>query len=281
MVWDKKAFKKLVLRQETKDLIEALIVNQIAAERSTDLISGKGNGLILLLHGGPGTGKTLTAESVAEIAEKPLYRVTCGDIGSEPEEVEQYLNSVLDLGKAWGCVVLLDEADVFLEERSMSDIKRNALVSIFLRILEYHDGIIILTSNRVGTFDEAFKSRIQLALHYPSLTKDKRYEIWTMFISRLRELGEKQVDFSNLEDHRWDLAEYKLNGRQIRNTIQTSRQYVSWKNAKEKMTLNFEILKKIIEISGEFDTYINKLNNGMSPDQLAEEDGLRLAEAKE
>lgn len=281
VVWDKKAFKKLVLRQETKDLIEALIVNQIAAERSTDLISGKGNGLILLLHGGPGTGKTLTAESVAEIAEKPLYRVTCGDIGSEPEEVEQYLNSVLDLGKAWSCVVLLDEADVFLEERSMSDIKRNALVSIFLRILEYHDGIIILTSNRVGTFDEAFKSRIQLALHYPSLTKDKRYEIWTMFISRLRELGEKQVDFSNLEDHRWDLAEYKLNGRQIRNAIQTSRQYVSWKNAKEKMTLNFEILKNIIEISGEFDTYINKLNNGMSPDQLAEEDGLRLAEAKE
>lgn len=85
VVWDKKAFKKLVLKQKTKDLIEALIVNQIAAEKSTDLISGKGNGLILLLHGGPGTGKTLTAESVAEIAERPLYRVTCGDIGSEPE----------------------------------------------------------------------------------------------------------------------------------------------------------------------------------------------------
>lgn len=129
VVWDKKAFKKLVLAQKKKDLIEALIVNQISAEKSTDLISGKGNGLILLLHGGPGTGKTLTAESVAEIAEKPLYRVTCGDIGSEPGEVEQYLNSVLDLGKVWSCVVLLDEADVFLEERSMSEVKRNALVS--------------------------------------------------------------------------------------------------------------------------------------------------------
>ncbi|TGO11334.1 hypothetical protein BTUL_0112g00240 [Botrytis tulipae] len=281
VVWDKKAFKKLVLAQKTKDLIEALIVNQIAAEKSTDLISGKGNGLILLLHGGPGTGKTLTAESVAEIAEKPLYRVTCGDIGSESEEVEQYLNSVLDLGKVWSCVVLLDEADVFLEERSMSDIKRNALVSIFLRVLEYHDGIIILTSNRVGTFDEAFKSRIQLALHYPSLTKVKRCDIWTMFITRLRELGETQVDFADLEDHRWDLANYKLNGRQIRNAIQTSRQFVSWKNAKEKTTLNFEILKQIIEISGEFDVYVNKLNNWMSPDQLAEEDGLRLSEARE
>ncbi|KAF5878921.1 putative aaa family atpase protein [Botrytis fragariae] len=265
VVWDKKAFKKLVLAQKTKDLIEALIVNQIAAEKSTDLISGKGNGLIILLHGGPGTGKTLTTEGVAEIAEKPLYKITYRDIKSKPEEVEQFLNSVLHLGKAWSCFVLLDEADVFLEERSMSDIKRNALVSTFLRVLEYHDGIIILPSNRVGAFDEAFKSRIQLALHYPSLTRDKRYEIWAMFITRLRELGETQVDFSNLEDHRWDLADYKLNGRQIRNAIQISRQYVSWKNAKEKMTLNFEILKEIIEISGEFDTYINKLNNGMSP----------------
>lgn len=62
-------------------------------------------------------------------------------------------------------VVLLDEADVFLEERDMKDLNRNALVSVFLRALEYYNGIVILTSNRVGTFDEAFKSRIQLALH--------------------------------------------------------------------------------------------------------------------
>ena len=48
-------------------------------------------------------------------------------------------------------VVLLDEADVFLEERDMKDLKRNALVSVFLRALEYYDGILILTSNRVGT----------------------------------------------------------------------------------------------------------------------------------
>ena len=89
----------------------------------------------MLLHGGPGTGKTLTAESVAEVAEKPLFRVTCGDIGTKAEEVEKYLQSVLHLAKIWDCVVLLDEADVFLEQRTLNDLERNALVSVFLRIL--------------------------------------------------------------------------------------------------------------------------------------------------
>lgn len=69
-------------------------------------------------------------------AEKPLYPVTCGDIGTNPKEVEEYLESVLNLGKIWGCVVLLDEADVFLEQRSLADLQRNALVSVFLRQLE-------------------------------------------------------------------------------------------------------------------------------------------------
>ncbi len=127
--WNKQAFNNLVVDEDTKELVQALVTSQLAAERGTDLIANKGNGLIILLHGGPGTGKTLTAESVAEIAEKPLYPVTCGDIGTKPEEVEKYLESVFHLGKIWGCVVLLDEADIFLEARTLADLKRNALVS--------------------------------------------------------------------------------------------------------------------------------------------------------
>lgn len=76
----------------------------------------------------------------------PLYSVTCGDIGTKSEIVENYLRSVFALGKKWNCglmqwdsfrnkcanqraVLLLDEADVFLEERTLSDLKRNSLVS--------------------------------------------------------------------------------------------------------------------------------------------------------
>ena len=61
--WNKKAFERLVLDSKTKELIYALVDIQASKDKSfDDIISGKGKGLIILLHGSPGTGKTLTAE---------------------------------------------------------------------------------------------------------------------------------------------------------------------------------------------------------------------------
>jgi Cdc6-like AAA superfamily ATPase len=96
--WNEYAFeRRLVLNPKKKELIKALITVHIgnSNNKTSDIIEGKGNGLIVLLHGGPGTGKTLTAETIAEHVKKPLYRMTCGDIGTEPEGVEKYLRSVL------------------------------------------------------------------------------------------------------------------------------------------------------------------------------------------
>jgi AAA+ superfamily predicted ATPase len=271
VTWNKQAFENLVVDEDTKELIHALITNQLAAEKGTDLISGKGNGLIVLLHGGPGTGKTFTAESVAEIAEKPLYRVTCGDIGTKPEDVEQYLESVLHLGKIWGCVVLLDEADVFLEERSLKDLQRNALVSAFLRVLEYYDGILILTSNRVGTFDAAFKSRIQLALHYQNLDFPSRRKIWRNFMNRLKNMEEPNIDFEDIADHIDDLAKEDMNGRQIRNAITTARQLAQYKGK----DFCYAHLKHVINVAGKFDKYLRTVKEGFSDDEIARGEQLR------
>jgi SpoVK/Ycf46/Vps4 family AAA+-type ATPase len=271
VVWNRNAFNNLVADNDTKELVQALVEERLATERNTDIISGKGNGLIMLLHGGPGTGKTFTAESVAEMAEKPLYNVTCGDIGTLPEDVEQYLESVLNLGKIWDCVVLLDEADVFLEERTLADLQRNALVSVFLRALEYYDGILILTSNRVGTFDEAFKSRIQLALHYDNLNKAQRLKIWKNFIDRLKAIEEPEIDFNDIECYIPELAEAEMNGRQIRNAITVARKLAR----KQKKKLAYTHLKHVIKVSGHFDTYLKGTKEGMTADQFAKASGIR------
>jgi SpoVK/Ycf46/Vps4 family AAA+-type ATPase len=270
--WNKAAFNhRLVLKEEKKELIRALISVHIGQKNAlkTDFMDGKGDGLIILLHGGPGTGKTLTAESVAEFAEKPLYRVTCGDIGTDPESVEKYLESVLFIGSTWGCVILLDEADVFLEERTKQDMQRNALVSVFLRVLEYYDGILILTTNRIGTFDEAFKSRVQLALHYPPLNGKAREEIWHNFMRSLFAEGE-DVDFEELNEKIYVLAKHKLNGRQIRNTISTARQLAQYR--KEK--LRFVHMNQALQVVDEFEKYVSDVH-GHSDEEYARDLGTR------
>ncbi|KAF2967356.1 hypothetical protein GQX73_g6226 [Xylaria multiplex] len=158
----KNAIDRLVMRPETnKDTIKAIVKTYTdssqAGHFNADFIQGKGEGQIFLLHGPPGTGKTLTAESVAEYTRRPLLSITAADLGHEPRDLERNLLQFLKNASSWDAVVLLDEADVYLERRSANDLRRNSIVSIFLRAMEYFQGILFLTTNRVGHFDEAFR----------------------------------------------------------------------------------------------------------------------------
>ncbi|PVI00367.1 hypothetical protein DM02DRAFT_563308 [Periconia macrospinosa] len=273
--WNKQAFQDLVAEPETKELVQALVMKQLAFRESTDFVIGKGNGLIMLLHGAPGTGKTFTAEGVAEFSEKPLLRVTCGDIGTDAQEVDHQLRATFELGKMWDCVVLLDEADVFLEERDMKDLARNALVSVFLRALEYYEGILILTSNRVGTFDEAFKSRIQLALHYENLGPIQRRKIWRNFMNRIRAqyASSDEADIEDILDHLDDLSKEVMNGREIRNAITIARQLAQFKEE----PFRYSHLKHVIGVGSKFGMYLKDLRMGLTDDDIKQDSGLRLS----
>ena len=100
--------------------------------------------MIILLCGPPGVGKTLTSEAVAEEMKVPLYLMSAGDLGFDPRHVETKLQDILEMCSRWNAVLLLDEADVFLEQRSLHELERNKLVSIFLRVLEYYEGMSYL-----------------------------------------------------------------------------------------------------------------------------------------
>ena len=89
--------------------------------------------MIILLDGPPGVGKTLTAESVAETMKAPLYTMSAGELGTHSDRVERKLSDVLEMATMWNAILLIDEADVFMEQRSPQDLERNELVSIFLR----------------------------------------------------------------------------------------------------------------------------------------------------
>ncbi|TPX17193.1 uncharacterized protein E0L32_003311 [Thyridium curvatum] len=230
---DREAFKYLVLDDDIKLTVKALIGKFASADGKVspwprDIVKNKGEGRIFLLHGSPGVGKTCTAECVAELTHRPLLSLTSGDISTNmsAKSVEGNLNYFLQLGERYGALVLLDEADVYLEQRRTKDLHRNGLVSIFLRALEYYRGVLFLTTNRVEAFDSAFTSRIHVALHYRRLSDADRLRIWNNNIERLerdsagrvfvsRSARDFAVDSADVQALRW-------NGREIRNGLQTA-----------------------------------------------------------
>jgi len=211
----------------------------------TDLITGKGGGCIFLLHGSPGVGKTLTAEAVCEHLSIPLYMITVGELGTTPAELEKNLHEILELSALWGCGILLDEADIFLEKRSKTDILRNAMVGIFLRLLEYHNGVLFLTTNRLSCIDEAFSSRISVALHYHDLDTAARKQIWETFLNA-SVANESALQAMDLDK----LASFDLNGRQIRSCVRLSVSRARIANC----SLSMEHLLDTIRLSVDFKT---------------------------
>ncbi|KAF5234210.1 hypothetical protein FANTH_12247 [Fusarium anthophilum] len=196
VIWNSTAFDQLVLPHDYKRIIHAFVGAQMSGlDNFDDVIKGK----------------------VAEIMQRPLYNMSAAELGDVAQEVEQKLDCALELSTRWGAVLLLDECDVFLECRTTSDIKRNKLVSIFLRLLEYFEGVMFLTTNRVPAFDPAFESRIHLTIHYPNLDYTSRLHIWKTFVNI-------DNDRSSLSGDELDeLAGVELNGRQIKNVVKTAR----------------------------------------------------------
>ncbi|OAX78965.1 hypothetical protein ACJ72_06722 [Emergomyces africanus] len=163
--WNDEAYDHLVYDHQQKDLVLSFVENHHGSQRQEDdVISGKGQGLNILLSGPPGTGKTLTAEAVADRCRRPLFYLQAEDLGILASDLGKKIKSVFEMAIEWDAVILLDEADVFMSERHPNDIARNELVSIFLRELEYYKGIIFLTTNLYETIDTAFRSRINLHL---------------------------------------------------------------------------------------------------------------------
>jgi hypothetical protein len=218
MVWNDEAFEKLVLPGGEKELAWTFVENKSQSTSDfDDFVADKGRGLIILMFGNPGVGKTFTAEAVAERSRVPLYSMSAGDLGTQPSEVEAALERALELCRMWNAMLLLDEADVFLGERTNESLARNELVSIFLTKLEYYQGILFLTTNRISSIDHAFQSRVDLFLPYHDLTVEARRQVWHNFIERAGsdkfELDEQALD---------QLAELKLNGREIKNLIKSA-----------------------------------------------------------
>jgi AAA+ superfamily predicted ATPase len=140
-------------------------------------------------------------------------QVSAGELGRTAEELEERLPLIFERASKWNALLLLDEADVFLEQRSIGDINRNALVCVFLRTLEYYQGILFFTTNRVKQIDEAIASRIHFKIKYDNLGLEQRRGVWDYFLGKaVTPQGPPVYSRNGLES----LLEKPLNGREVR-----------------------------------------------------------------
>jgi SpoVK/Ycf46/Vps4 family AAA+-type ATPase len=215
-IYDKTGFEKVVMPDDVRALFKQ-VFSAGPEETFGDIFGGRHGGVVVLADGPPGVGKTLTAEAVAELSERPLYVADVGEIGIDLDTVEDKLKLILDRASKWNAVLLLDEADIFLVKRDVDNIERNAIVGTFLKFLDGFDGTLFLTTNRVEVIDPAFASRITARIHYEKLDVSARTKVWR-----------RMVDAAKIEiptEELAKLAEKTMNGRQIRNVVRLAKMF--------------------------------------------------------
>ena len=289
-------FDALHIPGKHKEALTALVKicgTRAPGQSELDVIPGKGRGIIILLHGKPGLGKTATAEAMAAKLKRPLYPITYADLGDGPSAIETNLKKIFRYGQRWKCVLLLDEADVFLMPRDKEDTKRNSIVSIFLRNMEWYPGIIFLTTNRLDQFDEGVLDRVHLKLHYPQLNERFTERIFNDHFKRIND-AYRAFDESSMHGHETSIPSCQVkkadmakiqewrknqheeagdgswwNGRQIRNAFQMATGFAEQErdSDNEKIaTIKRTHFKRISDFYDGFQKDLQDAQDGMTDD---------------
>ena len=158
-----------------------------------------GSGVVLLFHGPPGTGKTMTAHGLAAHVGKRLLNV---DIPTflEHADGQHFLPSLFREARLQDAVLFFDECEALFASRR----RGNLLMNVLLTELERFDGVAILATNVPEALDEALERRVLVRLGFPRPDREARRRIWARHLPEQAPLS-TDVDLDALA-HRFDLA---------------------------------------------------------------------------
>lgn len=144
-----------------------------------------GRGVVALFHGPPGTGKTLCAEAIAGELGRGLLRVTLPSVLSRwVGEAERALARAFSTAASGDAVLLLDEIDGLLMARGEGRASRHddALVNALLDLLDRHDGVVVLCTNRPEVLDRALDRRVGWRVAFDAPNAEARAAIWRQVV---------------------------------------------------------------------------------------------------
>lgn len=218
---------KLVLPEEKRRLIDILVGS--SEVMMDDIVKGKSGGIIVLASGPSGVGKTLSAEVFSEGVKRPLYNVQCSQLGTNESLLEGSLKKVLRRSIRWNAILLLDECDVYVHDRGQ-DINQNAIVGVFLRTLEYYNGIMFMTTNRATIVDDAIMSRVTAWIKYEMPSPEELFSVWKILSANYK------VEITDNEITKIVEAMPNLSGRNVKNILKLAKLYS--KKMDGKITVN-------------------------------------------
>ena len=176
------------IKEQLEDLVNYLAEQETVFHRwGANKIRARGYGIKALFSGGPGTGKTMAAEVIANTLGLDMFRVDTSSVVSRwVGETEKNLREIFDAAEGGSAVILFDEADSLFGSRG--DVKQaqdrfaNQEVAFLLQRLEVFEGCAILTTNLLDNIDEAFLRRFGAVIEFPNPGVNERIKLWTQSI---------------------------------------------------------------------------------------------------
>lgn len=140
-------------------------------------------GLHLLFHGSSGTGKTMAASALAGELKLPLFKVDLSQIFDKYiGETEKHLDEIFRAAKRGRGLLFFDEADALFGKRTgiqdSHDRYANVSTAYLLQRIEEYEGIVILATNLLDHFDDAFVRRIRFVIRFRNPDREDRERMW-------------------------------------------------------------------------------------------------------
>lgn len=204
--------RRVVLPERDKERILSVVerhelyLEKRAAWGFDDVIR-YGRGALMLFHGPPGTGKTMTAHAVARHLGLRVLNV---DIPTfvQSGEAQRFLPGLFREARLHDAVLFFDECDALFESRQ----RGNTLMTLLLTEIERFEGVAVLATNRPEVLDEAMHRRILVKVRFDKPDVAAREAIWRGHIPERAPLSE-DVDLHDLA------VRFELTGGEIKNAL--------------------------------------------------------------
>lgn len=184
---------EIIMPNQVREAVEDVIAfckNQKQIVQDWELsrfLKGNGGCIGVNMHGNPGTGKSITAEAIANAIGRRIIMVKLSEmIDSLQGKTEKNLTELFDAAQEGNYIILFDEADSLLSKRSSGANNADAtniIKSHLLNLLDRKNVIVVFTTNFFKNYDRAFVRRILFNIKFPDPTKEELVKLWRFHLT--------------------------------------------------------------------------------------------------